>query len=486
MNLKVLILAELEIDGVRKDIEIRYIVDGNTCPLKIRNDMGVKLYLEVRRNEPGIGMYPLCIDTTEKMVGEIHNFDCSSGEIICVEELNATNYITDSNSTDVKTGQLYKDKGTLIAVMAKYKIKNNFNFRVKRSDKKRSSCRKKSDVFKVRYFNNEHMCPMRDRILTKVQATVGFISGVTAPKLFNHKLIHTPQDVIEDIRAIYGVEISYQQAWHAKERALEMLKGKPSEGYKPVVVVDAAHLGGNYKGTFVSASTLDGAGCIFLLAYGVVDTKNDCSWTWFFEQFKNAFGERENICIVSDRNESIMKSAYRKEDFDKLMAKVVKVDHKVKDYLEDAGYEKWSRVHSIVNRVYQAGRRYIVCLERKICTCGRFQCDEIPCEHAIAVLKHKNVTDMHPYCSDYYKSDALEKTYEVAMVPMPDKEDWTIPDYVLDEIVLPPRYRRLAGRPRNRRKKNADEKITVNKNSCGRCRQEGHNRRTCTFFPKEN
>ncbi|KAG5588802.1 hypothetical protein H5410_049236, partial [Solanum commersonii] len=220
MNLKALILAELEIGGVRKDIKIRYIVDENTCPLKIRNDMGVKLYLEVRRNEPGIG-----ID------------ECG---------------------------------WTLI-----------------------SSCKKKFDVFKVRYFNNEHMCPMRDRILTKVQATVEFISGVTAPKLFNHKRIHTPQDVIEDIRAIYGNEISYQQTWRAKERALEMLKGKPSEGYeqmpryiwmlnnmypnsyirmqktennqfmylfitlrplirgfdycRPVVVVDVAHLGGAYK-----------------------------------------------------------------------------------------------------------------------------------------------------------------------------------------------------------------------------------------------
>ncbi|KAH0650675.1 hypothetical protein KY290_031534 [Solanum tuberosum] len=65
---------------------------------------------------------------------------------------------------------------------------------------------------------------------------------------------------------------------------------------RPVVVVDGAHLGGAYKG------------CILPLAYGVVDTENDCSWTWFFEQFKNAFGERENMCIISDRNESIMKS----------------------------------------------------------------------------------------------------------------------------------------------------------------------------------
>ena len=72
------------------------------------------------------------------------------------------------------------------------------------------------------------------------------------------------------------------------------------------------------------------------------------------------------------------------------------------------------------------------------------------------------------------------------MDPMPDKDDWNVPECVLDKIVQPPRYRRLAGRPRKRRKKNADEKITVNNNCCGQCGQEGHNRRNCTFFPKEN
>nr|XP_025885557.1 uncharacterized protein LOC112940993 [Solanum lycopersicum] len=384
----------------------------------------------------------VCVEGTERDTEVLALIESRICDIDYIPELNATNYITDSNSTEVKTGHLYKDKGTLVAVMTKYKIKNNFNFRVKRLDKKR-----------------------------------------------------------------------------------------------PVNVVDAAHLGGAYKGTFVSASTLDGAGCILPLAYGVVDTENDCSWTWFFEHFKNAFGERENMCIVSDRNECIIKSvsivypnvphcaciwhfwknvcssfkrskntlsdifysmtkAYRKENFDKLMAKVVTVDHRVKDYLEGAGYEKWSRVHSTITEVvpsseyiftvHEAEKRYIVCLERKTCTCGRFQHDEIPCAHAIAVLKHKNITNLHSHCSDYYKPYALEKTYKVVMVPMPDKEDWNVPEYVLDEIVRPPRYRRLAGRPRKQRNKNADEKITVNNNSCGQCGQEGHNRRTCTFFPKEN
>ncbi|XP_016576188.2 uncharacterized protein LOC107873726 [Capsicum annuum] len=45
-----------------------------------------------------------------------------------------------------------------------------------------------------------------------------------------------------------------------------------------------------------------------------------------------------------------MAKAYRKEDFDYIMSKVAKVDQRFKEYLEDVGYEKWSRCHSLVNR----------------------------------------------------------------------------------------------------------------------------------------
>ncbi|KAH0655229.1 hypothetical protein KY285_030111 [Solanum tuberosum] len=587
-----------------------------------------------------------------------------------IPEMEVENYLSDTNVSNVEVKQLYKDKAILMAVMDKYKIKHSFNFRVKRSDSKsyvlvchsdaccwelKASVRKNTDIFKVRYFNSEHACPFRDRVLSKVQATVGFLSGVTTPKLVNHKRKHTPNDIIEDVRALYGVEISYQQAWRAKERALEMIRGKPADGYKqmpkyiymlnivypnsyirmhkseknefmylfislrpmmrgfefcrPVVVVDASHLSGSYRGTFVSASILDGAGCILPLAYGIVDTENDCSRTWFFQHFKNVFGDREQMCVVSDRNESILKSvsivypniphfaciwhlgknvctyykrsrtilsdifysmakAYQKDDFEKLMAKVEKIDGRVKKYLQDAGYERWARSYATVNRgrmmtsniaecnngclvdarqlpiidfleevrilfgtwncknreiasytketlgrifeeiliinaskcvkmkvvasseyifaVYEGAIRYIVCLERKTCSCGRFQHDEIPCAHAMAVLKKKNIKDVHPYCSDYYKHVALTNTYALPIEPMPDKSDWIAPESVLEEVVLPPRYKKMPGRPRKKRKKNPDEKITTNTNCCGQCGQEGHNRRTCTFFPKDS
>ena len=53
---------------------------------------------------------------------------------------------------------------------------------------------------------------MRNRILTEVEATVEFVSAVTAPKLVNHTQIHTPKDKIDDIREFYEVQISYQQS----------------------------------------------------------------------------------------------------------------------------------------------------------------------------------------------------------------------------------------------------------------------------------
>ena len=48
-----------------------------------------------------------------------------------------------------------------------------------------------------------------------------------------------------------------------------------------------------------------------------------------------------------------MAKAYRKEDFEKLMAKLDKIDESVKKYLQDVGYERWYISHVTMNR----GRR---------------------------------------------------------------------------------------------------------------------------------
>ncbi|XP_047267514.1 uncharacterized protein LOC107868974 [Capsicum annuum] len=197
-----------------------------------------------------------------------------------------------------------------------------------------------------------------------------------------------------------------------------------------------------------------------------------------------------------------MAKAYRKEDFDYIMSKVAKVDQRVKEYLEDAGYEKWSRCHSPVNRgrmmtsniaecinnclvearklsilgfleevkilfvawncknneiasytnttlgrrfeeiltlngvivkpmgsylycVYDLRQRYIIDIDCRTCNCGRYQIDKILCPHRIVILKSKNmdVKDYGHSCSELYRPNTIVKTYELPIVPMPDKKD---------------------------------------------------------------
>ena len=54
------------------------------------------------------------------------------------------------------------------------------------------------------------------------------------------------------------------------------------------------------------AKTQDVGGKIFPLTF-VVDSENDQSWEWFFVNFRKACGGREDMVIVSDRHESIIK-----------------------------------------------------------------------------------------------------------------------------------------------------------------------------------
>ncbi|XP_047268481.1 uncharacterized protein LOC124898700 [Capsicum annuum] len=177
-----------------------------------------------------------------------------------------------------------------------------------------------------------------------------------------------------------------------------------------------------------------------------------------------------------------MSKAYCKDEFDFFWNQVRKIDKRVKSYFEDAGFEKWARMYASVNRgrmmtsniaecingklklarelpiiefleqvsasstyvysVYNDGRKYIVCLDKRTCSCGRFQLDEITCEHVIAVLKSKHVVDMKPYCSKFYYPETLRKTYEESMFSMTDKKDWIVPHKVMNEVVLPSKYKR--------------------------------------------
>ncbi|KAM3251119.1 hypothetical protein P3L10_005189 [Capsicum annuum] len=233
-------------------------------------------------------------------------------ESLPVVNVGGEELISDCYNSVVKVNQKYKNKATLVSVMHNYAIKHMFNFRAERSDKQswvfKASYKHGTDTFIVRIFNDEHTCSIMDRVFKQQHAIIVFVAGIKAPKLVNYKRIITPSDIIEDIKRELGLDIDYIKVWRTKERALKILRGRPADrckkiptyvymlnsvypnshirmlkssgnqfmyllvalqpfirniGYcRPVVVVDGSHIRGPYQGTFVLASTLDGAGHI--------------------------------------------------------------------------------------------------------------------------------------------------------------------------------------------------------------------------------
>ncbi|XP_060210214.1 uncharacterized protein LOC132637084 [Lycium barbarum] len=609
------ISKQLSVDVEINSLEIHYKVDENSPPMSIHNDMGLLVYIEMKKITQDFGKYPLCITvkvndiSSDDMELDIHEFsDCDTVPLIDGDPVSQT----------IIKGRLYK-----------------------------------SNIFKLRKLNDKDTCSRKERLLTQRMATSNVIGSLIVDKFVDPKTVYTPRDIAKDMKKQYGIDISYSKAHRSKKKALESLGGNASESYgklpkylfmlmhsnpglvvslsktdeghfmytfvalyasikgweycRPIVVVDGSFLKASHRGTFLIASTQDAAGKILPLAYGIVDSENDASWKWFFERFKEAFGQREQMCIVSDRNESIKKAvfevypdiphccmwhlwnnikgnfrknkkrsreiffamarAYTVEEFNYYMSEMERIDKRVKDYLFNVGYHRWCRAHatcirtmtmtsniaecvnsvtkearnlpvmrlleetrnlvqkwnfenmklaqatfkkitekyeSMVDENYEAsqymtvtpsndylhtvtgsGNVFIVCIRERTCSCGRFQLDQVPCPHAMAVLNLKGL-DGEEYCSLYYTNEYMAKTYEILVNPLPHEKMWKVPTDVLEQVVLPPIGKKNPGRPKVSRYKSAWEtNIKKFKTTWGKCGHEGHNRRTCKKMPKK-
>ncbi|XP_047261784.1 uncharacterized protein LOC124895394 [Capsicum annuum] len=109
------------------------------------------------------------------------------------------------------------------------------------------------------------------------------------------------------------------------------------------------------------------------------------------------------------------------------------------------------RVHVIpaseyVYTVHDKEKYFIVYLKEKKYSCHPFQLDEIPCVHACVVLDSKNL-EKESYCSNLYKSKTVLRTYDLLVYPLPHKNDWVIPQKILEDVVLPSKYKWPPGRP---------------------------------------
>ncbi|KAH9616569.1 hypothetical protein KSS87_002203 [Heliosperma pusillum] len=246
--------------------------------------------------------------------------------------------------------------------------------------------------------------------------------------------------VVEVILDKFGYKISYAKAWNAKQRAIgdifgdwdasyEMLPRfmqglkesnpgtvvqwsttpignsnvhtfkrvfwafKPCiEGFehcRPVLTIDGTHLYGKFKGTILTAMSIDANNQIFPVAFAIVESENNESWSWFMACIRLFVTKRSGLCVISDRHAGIMNAMsevgsgweelhafhricirhlasnvntryrnvkvknmfgstamqFQEKKFDIGFARLGEMDRDAQHYVADVGIEKWSICH---------------------------------------------------------------------------------------------------------------------------------------------
>ncbi|XP_019267722.1 PREDICTED: uncharacterized protein LOC109245004 [Nicotiana attenuata] len=276
-NLVAAISEQIRIDSELNTIEINFLPNDGLPPILIYNDTSVKMYIVLKKKSLNFTEYPLFVTVKEiydnRLVATSSScFATSSSCLVAtssnsigVSTIDSTENMPDielientklSDNTSiidnmlnefVEEDQVYKDKETVMNVMKNLAVRERFQFKVKRSSATRyhlmcvddncawsfkSSAVFKANIFNVRSYNNNHICDYGERYLTQRQATSSVIASIVKDKYVNPEKVYTVNDIIEDIQKQHGVEVSYLKAWRAKEIAMAMIRGSPSDSYK--------------------------------------------------------------------------------------------------------------------------------------------------------------------------------------------------------------------------------------------------------------
>lgn len=137
----------------------------------------------------------------------------------------------------------------------------------------------------------------------------------------------------------------------------------------------------------------------------------------------------------------------------------------------------------------QFGEKFTVDLDKHYCSCNFWELIGIPCRHSVAGICARK-EEPESYVHQYYKRDAYVRTYSPEISAINGPKMW--PQVPNVPNVLPPQYKRGAGRTKKLRRKEPDEPTNATKaargghqNNCMRCGKLGHNVRTCKNTPLE-
>ncbi|XP_050211451.1 uncharacterized protein LOC126661643 [Mercurialis annua] len=139
-----------------------------------------------------------------------------------------------------------------------------------------------------------------------------------------------------------------------------------------------------------------------------------------------------------------------------------------------------------VTNIYNSEDKHTVNTATRTCTCREWDLSGIPCQHAIAAIysaKEKTKKEPEYYVHEWYKEEIYKSAYSFMMQPVRGRLMW--PESEL-ELVIPPYYKKMPGRPKQARRRDIHETTKTGKISrhgrvmrCKLCKEPGHNIKSC-------
>ncbi|XP_057790840.1 uncharacterized protein LOC131007948 [Salvia miltiorrhiza] len=197
-------------------------------------------------------------------------------------------------------------------------------------------------IWGVYKFTNEHSCDGDLGRIARIKAPAKVVATYLAQKIHDDCEILKPKAIQLELRREFGVQIKYDVALRARNRATEMVYGRHDQSFemlpkylymlrqsnpgsmvewevdddgrfkhlfvalaasascfmfslRPVIVVDGTHLKGKNMGILFVAVTKDGNESLFPLAYGVGPKENDESWMYFMSHIRRISDQHISI-----------------------------------------------------------------------------------------------------------------------------------------------------------------------------------------------
>ena len=154
--------------------------------------------------------------------------------------------------------------------------------------------------------------------------------------------------------------------------------------------------------------------------------------------------------------------------------------NQITDYAQQQLQKGYSQAHRyVVNsadkglaKVYTPGSpSYVVDLQEKECSCGKFQKFLIPCCHTIAICLSQ-AEDPYNYIDNWYSLEYYQLTYSRHMTPI--REEDLVEEWSDSEAPILAKQR---GQPKKKRFRQGEG--SKRSMFCEHCGQKGHNRRSC-------